>query len=456
MMTRSPALDPNSAPYFSVQIGSDSAEPTGAGKGPGLGFRIPIGAEDREAFHASSFSSSNSDLRSTNSSPNESIPTTDSGEGKLRSGLDSIPSGVSFSQHFDDRDKRLLPNTLRGPLRSLHDDDLFISSTNGNNDGEETPGPRAIRQWAMKAQTPASSTNDSIDFALPFIGPFQDSHTLPSNNTMPNRSMTNSTHSFNIPFKSTSPVSSIGSASINTSSVDYSSTSFEAQIKNSSIIRDLVDRLTRCEITNREIQRELAEVHGKINLLVERSLASLNSEPEFKNPFAPSVSASRSLTPSGGFGNTQMASQVGPLAKHDDLSQLSNRINSLTTSVGQLLALQTQQHATNLQQTFPPQGPLSLSQPTLDIAPNQGPPAPNILAQGIPNRPDLRPSPRVPNPPMRTWSAGTIDLLLRTPTDPINRPDSMHRDKRRSVAVVMRRDSAGVSVKYFVDSLYYV
>ena len=58
MMTRSPALDPNSAPYFSAQIGSDSAEPTGAGKGPGLGFRIPIGAEDREAFHASSFSSS--------------------------------------------------------------------------------------------------------------------------------------------------------------------------------------------------------------------------------------------------------------------------------------------------------------------------------------------------------------------------------------------------------------
>ena len=191
-------------------------------------------------------------------------------------------------------------------------------------------------------------------------------------------------------------------------------------------------------------------MHTKVNFLVERSLGSFTSEPEFKNPFAPSNSVSRSLTPSGGLGPLQPAPLVGPAVKSDELAQLSNRINSLTTSVGQLLALQTQQHVSGLQQTFaqpPGIGPLNNS---LDIAPNQNIPLnslnnQSIMGHGLPNRPDLRPSPRAPNPPMRTWSAGTLELPMRGQEVGLGRPDPLPRDKRRSVAGLMRRDSAGVS-----------
>ena len=113
-----------------------------------------------------------------------------------------------------------------------------------------------------------------------------------------------------------------------------------------------MERLARCEFSNREIQRELSDMHTKVNILVERSLGHMNAEPEFKNPFATSASASRSLTPSGGIGPSPLQTNISQLStsKPDDLSQLSNRINSLQTSVGQLLALQTQQHLTSLQQ----------------------------------------------------------------------------------------------------------
>ncbi|KAJ7276335.1 P-loop containing nucleoside triphosphate hydrolase protein [Mycena haematopus] len=62
-----------------------------------------------------------------------------------------------------------------------------------------------------------------------------------------------------------------------------------------------------------------------------------------------------------------------------------------------------------------------------------------MLGHGLPNRPDLRPSPRAP---MRTWSAGTLDLPVRPP-DP-GRQDSLLRDKRRSVSGLVRRESAGI------------
>ena len=141
--------------------------------------------------------------------------------------------------------------------------------------------------------------------------------------------------------------------------------------------------------------------------------------------------------------------------KTEDLSQLSNRINNLTNSVGQLLALQTQQHLTGMQQGFPPSAGLGIAQGGLDIAPNQvGPHVLNnqsMLGHNLPNRPDLRPSPRVPNPPMRTWSAGTLELPMRASEGSGGRPDNLFRDKRRSMANVMRRDSSGVGTLSFLS-----
>lgn len=446
-MASGQALNPTSVPFFPSALGSNGAEQ--AGGGTGLGFKVSPMDRDREPSRASSITFTTSDYRSVSSSPIGSTLTTDSGDGLVRTGSGSSSPGSSAPGQqtmTEEKDKKSF--NLSRPFQPQRDGESVIAPPSGNFDGEETPGPRAIHQW-VKAQAPVNPGNDAVDFATSTQASLQDFHFSQPTVPTPNRSLTNSTsHSFNMPFKSTSPVSSIGSASINTSSIDHPM-SFEAQIKSSPTIRDLLERLTRCEFSNREIQRELAEMHIKVNFLVERSLGSFSSEPEFKNPFAPSNSMSRSLTPSGGLGPLQPAApHSGPPGKPDELAQLSNRINNLTTSVGQLLALQTQQHMSGLQQSFG-QPPGFVTTPNnLEIAPNQSiPHAVNnqgIPGHGLPNRPDLRPSPRVPNPPMRTWSAGTLELPMR-PTDMgLGRPDNMSRDKRRSVAGLMRRDSAGI------------
>jgi translation initiation factor 4A len=71
---------------------------------------------------------------------------------------------------------------------------------------------------------------------------------------------------------------------------------------------------------------------------------------------------------------------------------------------------------------------------------------PAALGHGVPNRPDMRPSPRAPNPPMHTWSAGTLDLPMRTETlSNLGRLEPP-RDKRHSVTGgIMWRESVGVS-----------
>jgi translation initiation factor 4A len=47
---------------------------------------------------------------------------------------------------------------------------------------------------------------------------------------------------------------------------------------------------------------------------------------------------------------------------------------------------------------------------------------------------------------MRTWSAGSLDLPMRPPDTNVGlgRPEAFLRDKRRSVAGLMRRDSSSV------------
>jgi hypothetical protein len=243
---------------------------------------------------------------------------------------------------------------------------------------------------------------------------------------------------------SSSPVSSLGSGGQFASNMDYPS-SFEAQLRASPVINDILERLARCEISTREIHRNLNDVHRKVDILLDRS-TGFTSQPEFKDPFAP-ASSTPSVSGPAGMARLSISGNLAPNQQpSDDIIQISQRLSTLTSSVGQLLALQTQQH---MQSVGGSQiAPVGSSQ---DIPPNQllTPPLPlsgNVLGHTLPSRPELRAS-RTPNPPMRTWSAGSLDLPVR-PSDNLSvlrSSDALLRDKRRSVSGLVRRDSAGVS-----------
>ncbi|KAG2739364.1 hypothetical protein P692DRAFT_201873228 [Suillus brevipes Sb2] len=157
--------------------------------------------------------------------------------------------------------------------------------------------------------------------------------------------------SFNIngPFPSSSPVSSLDSGSQLASGADFHH-NLESQLKASPIICDLLDRLQRCEYNTREIQRDISNIHRKVNILIERTLSNAtsfnNAQPEFKDPFAP---ASGMSTPAVNIPRASFSANIAPnqSSPADDITQISQRLNMLTTSVGQLLALQTQQHIQN-------------------------------------------------------------------------------------------------------------
>ncbi|TFK75973.1 hypothetical protein BDN72DRAFT_786182 [Pluteus cervinus] len=246
-------------------------------------------------------------------------------------------------------------------------------------------------------------------------------------------------------FSSSSPVSSLDSAS--QVSPDHVP-SFEAQLRASPFIHEILDRLVRCEYSTREIQRSLSDMDRKVTLLVEHTLANAQQQqqqqPEFKDPF--------SVTNGQNFNQTNgPRPSIGNIAPNqsapsDDITTITQRLNTLTSSVGQLLALQTQQ----MQVTEMRSGSIAGLPITSDIPPNQIAPSmpvnANLLGHGLPNRPDLRPSPRPPNPPMRTWSTGNIEIPMR-PGDNSNglmRQEQPIRDKRRSVSGLLRRESSGV------------
>jgi hypothetical protein len=212
------------------------------------------------------------------------------------------------------------------------------------------------------------------------------------------------------------------------------------------MINDVLERLVRCEISTREIHRNLNDVHRKVDLLLERSMGH-TSQPEFKDPFAPAGSSSTLAGLPPGISRLSVSGGIAPNQQSsDDIIQISQRLNTLTSSVGQLLALQTQQH---MQSIGPTLGGNHIT-PSQDIPPNQlltplalsG----NVINHGLPNRPEIRAS-RTPNPPMRTWSAGSLDLPMR-PSDNLSAlrgTETLLRDnKRRSVSGLVRRESAGV------------
>ena len=243
---------------------------------------------------------------------------------------------------------------------------------------------------------------------------------------------------------SSSPVSSLDSASHFASSIDHAQ-SLDSQLTASPMIHDILQRLVQCEYSTREIQRDLGDMHRKVNMLVERSLG-MSAMPEFKDPFAPGNAISRHFSPPPLNGHRpSISGNIAPnqTLPSDDILQISQRLNTLTTSVGQLLALQTQQH-------LPPgglQNPHLRSSLQPDLAPNSVLPSHlpanhHIIGHGMPTRPDMRS--RAPNHPSRTWSAGALELPMR-PTDAgQGRQDGHLRDKRRSASGVSRRDSSVV------------
>ncbi|KAF9500153.1 hypothetical protein BDN71DRAFT_1440718 [Pleurotus eryngii] len=423
-MARSAALNPASMPFFPGGIRSSEE----GGSGLGLGPQIQTRDQDRSSM--SSFSPS--EYRSARSSP--SPPRSDQG-GTNEPGNNHRQSPVSVdivrrsptfrqvdaSRPYPAIETRVREPSMLGSLESLPEgEDTQITPgpfpTNGH---QASPSPFSSMQQEARGQfsTPPVAINRSSS-----------SHGAPAG-----------------VFPSSSPVSSLDSGSQFAASDHLV---LEAQLRSSPVIRGILERLQRCEYATSAIQRDLSDVNRKVSLLVERTLASSN-EPEFKDPFA---STNGTFTPSLG----RHRPSIGNIAPNqsppvDDVTSISQRLNTLTSSVGQLLALQTQQLQNATLNNERILGSASYS--PADLAPNQIH-SPNILGHGLPSRPDMRPSPRVPSAPMRTWSAGNLDLPVR-PSDPniISRQDAILRDKRRSVSGLVRRDSSGVLEDNFASGL---
>ena len=414
-MAKSAALNPASMPFFPG--GSRTSEEEDR---LSIGFSLS-GAHEQDRAFMSSVSLSPSDRPSVKSSPSPS----------------SDDAGARFDKPPPDTDWLRRSSIVR-PL-------------------DPRPYPSfdstVAREPSLASSLDAASATDEMSYhsvsengsSLPISGP----PTL-RQSTTPSIGIQNRSHSpytNNAVVASSSPVSSLGSGGQFTSNIDFSP-SFEVQLRSSPIINDVLERLVRCEISTREIHHNLNDVHRKVDLLLERSMG-FYSQPEFKDPFAPGTSSGGlSGLPPPSIARLSVSGNIAPNQQSDDIIQISQRLNTLTSSVGQLLALQTQQHMQNVGPTTLGGNHITQSQ---DIPPNQllTPLAISgsvLSGHGLPNRPELRSS-RTPNPPMRTWSAGSLDLPMRPPDNlsALRGTDALLRDnKRRSVSGLARRDSAGV------------
>lgn len=432
-VTRSPALNPASTPFFpgSFLAKEETIDPRTAA---GVGFRLPI---NREQYNTStsSLSISPSDYRSVKSSPS---PSQDGRDAKYDNALQNQPA-VDLSRGSPAIGQVEAERGFPHVMRSTNRESSMCAVLETIPDSDETPAPSTNgAQPHNPVYTTVMGRNRERMNTPPVVADFG-SRTSSYNNA---------------PLMSSSPASSLDSGSMFTPSLDLAA-NFEIQLKNSPAYNEIMDRLVRFEVTTRDIQRELIDVNRKVGLLIERSI-SANSAPEFRDPFAPATAASFSVPGLNG-PRGSIISNIGNIAPNqagptDEISTISHRLNSLTTSVDQLLQLSTQQfqaNGGNIQMSGligPPQGDLNSGR-------NMGPPLSSngnlALSHGLPNRQDLRPTSRIPNPPMRTWSTGTLDLTSRGsepgPT-PLVRPDAIFRDKRRSVSTVLRRDSAGVRI----------
>lgn len=214
-----------------------------------------------------------------------------------------------------------------------------------------------------------------------------------------------------------SPVSSIS----NPSATDKS---FDSQIKNHPFLHDILDRVIRTEYAQRDLARELGALTNKINFLVERF-----EPPDSRRSF------SGSPIPGNPIGNNMSISPLGPLSNPSGSQDgdISKRLDALTNSVQQILMIQ-QNHVNPNNGPFMGNGPVSpggFDGPNMNMGPLGG------LGQ------PPRPHGRNPPPPVRTWSAGSLDMPLRQ--DPhLGRPDLLNQKRRSIVGNLNRRDSTAV------------
>ena len=231
---------------------------------------------------------------------------------------------------------------------------------------------------------------------------------------------------------------------------------FDASLLSSRVMKEVFERLMRCEISVKDMHRELSDVNRKLSILIDRSIAntvanSVNNAPavppppppqetlQFRNPFAASAPLITPLPLNGLSGlppSNGMPPARGPPPR-DDITQMAQQISSLNSSVSQLLALQTQQaqqHRGSIAMGMPPQ--------VMDQMPPPGiPPAGNGNRQAQ----------RVANLPGRTWSQGSLDMRPPPPDGPMihgrgGDPRNGGGAKRGSVAGLLRRESSGVSL----------
>ena len=456
--SRSPALNPASTPFFPGAMRLNDDEGVGHAHGNGLGNgNIPLGfrqsiVRDHQYSTSSSLSISPSEYRSVRSSPS---PPQDERDRRIDGGPQA-PSSAEFSRNspgfrqsqVDQSDKASYSHLLSASISR----DLNISpKSQGPLDGDETPGPTSGPIPMNGPMAAAASLYNTMA-----IRSRERFGTPPVMQQEP--SSVRSGGFIHPPFVSSSPSSSLDSGSHFGPNFEFSATAnLEAQLRTSPLFNDLLDRVGRLEGANREIHRTLDDVNRKVDVLITRVLASNSSltpdaPPEFKDPFASSSGPNQGFVAPGlnGPGPRGSIANIAPNQSPptEDMTTITSRLNTLTSSVGQLLALQTQQLQANnnvLQGTQLMGGGL----PPNDLTPGL-PPIMNstaVLGHGMPGRPDIRQNPRAPNQPMRTWSAGTLDLPLRTTETPqgMGRQDMMFRDKRRSVSTLLRRDSAGVS-----------
>ncbi|CAK5275670.1 unnamed protein product [Mycena citricolor] len=410
MMARSAvALNPASTPFFPGGIRSHEDELMSSLS------RRPLHEQDRSSL--SSLSISPSEFRSVRSSPS---PPQLSGD-----------PDINHVRQVNGENHRWSP-----PARSV--------------DGGNKLESRRTREGSMLGGLdPLAEHDDSQDTPGLFEGslapsyfPFEPTPPVAVNNGASRNAFGGHT--------SSSPVSSLDSGSHFPPPMDSAQQAFEAQLKASPLIQGILDRLSRTESSTRELQNEIGEMQRKVIILVERSLglgAQSEFKPEFKDPFAVNGNGA-SFSPPPLNGHRPSIGNIAPnqATPGDDMVSVSQRLDMLTASVGQLTAASHQIHASI--SPLANNGMLGSSTQQGDLAPNQlMPPSgvtnPALLGHGLPNRPDLRPTARAPTaPPMRTWSAGTLDLPMR-PGD-ATRQDNMLRDKRRSVSSLARRDSAGI------------
>ncbi|KAH9943105.1 uncharacterized protein BXZ73DRAFT_87513 [Epithele typhae] len=401
--SRSPALNPASTPFFpgAMRLSEDDA------LGPLGGYRQSI-SRDQQYSTSSSFSL----------------------------GL-KIPSPGELAR----RSPNLRQSDMDRPTLVHHDSarELNISPRMDvpvDGDETDTPGPTSvpIPMKGMNGQLSAPSlyTNTNLRSRERLGTPpvMQESTSGRSAFVHP-------------PFVSSSPAHFAPSLEFS-----VSSSSFDSQLKSSPLMVEVLERLMRLEAAHREISRDLGDVNRKVDILVERALhpmsngSGMNAPVEFKDPFAPSSTPSASFSAPGINGPRGSIANIAPNQNPpvDDITTISSRLNTLTTSVGQLLALQTQQIQVNNAQM------LGGGMPPNELVPGLPPMMnPTLLGHGMPGQSNTRHNPRASNLPMRTWSTGNLEIPMRTTESPASmaRQDSLYRDKRRSVSGMMRRESVG-------------